>query len=54
MALFWAAIGFFKNPSSHRQVWFEDTAEAADVIQLADLLYRLLDRVESRIRPQAP
>ena len=32
MALFWAAIGVFKNPSSHRQVRFEGPGEAADVI----------------------
>jgi uncharacterized protein (TIGR02391 family) len=51
MALFWGAIGVFKNPSSHRQVRFEDPGEAADVIQLADLLHRLLDRTEARIKP---
>lgn len=44
MALFWGAIGVFKNPSSHRQVDFEDPTLASEVILLADLLLRLLDR----------
>lgn len=48
MELFAGAIGSFKNPSSHRVVDYEDSAEAAEVILLADLLMRLLDRVERR------
>lgn len=46
MELFKGAIGLFKNPSSHRRVDFEDATEAAEVVLLADLLLRLLDRLE--------
>ncbi|HVC99734.1 MAG TPA: TIGR02391 family protein [Candidatus Dormibacteraeota bacterium] len=49
-ALFWGAIGVFKNPSSHRQVRFEDSTEAAEVVLFADLLLRLLDRTEARLK----
>ena len=44
MALFWGAIGVFKNPSSHRQVDFDDPTLASEVILLADLLLRLMER----------
>ncbi len=44
MALYWGAIGMFKNPSSHRQVDFDDPIIASEVILLADLLLRLLDQ----------
>ena len=50
MALFWGAIGVFKNPPSHRQVDYQDPTQAAEVVLLADLLLRLLDEVETRIR----
>ena len=48
-ALFAGAIGVFKNPSSHRQIDFDDPTEAAEVVLLADLLMRLLDRREGDI-----
>jgi uncharacterized protein (TIGR02391 family) len=48
MALFWGAIGVFKNPSSHRQVAYEDPTVASEVVLLADLLLRLLDDLPGR------
>jgi uncharacterized protein (TIGR02391 family) len=47
MALFWGAIGFFKNPASHRRVHYEDATEASEAVLLADLLLRILDRVQA-------
>jgi hypothetical protein len=48
MALFRGAIGTFKNPSSRRAVNYDDPVLAAEVVLLADLLMRLLDRVGAR------
>lgn len=48
MELFAGAIGTFKNPSSHRQVDYADPTEASEVVLLADLLMRLLDRIAAR------
>jgi uncharacterized protein (TIGR02391 family) len=45
MNLFAGAIGLFKNPASHRRVDFGDATEAAEVVLLADLLMRLLDKL---------
>ena len=47
MDLFAGAIGSLKNPSSHREVDFDNPLEAAEVVFLADLLMRILDRIES-------
>ena len=44
MSLYAGAIGLFKNPPSHRRVDYSDPAEASEVVLLADLLLRLLER----------
>jgi hypothetical protein len=49
MALYNGLIGALKNPSSHRQVDYEDPVEAAEVILFADLLLRMLDRREAEV-----
>ncbi len=46
MQLFAGAMGVFKNPSSHREVEFDDPTEAAEVVLLADLLLRILNRLD--------
>ena len=48
MKVFKGAIGLFKNPSSHRIVDYDDSTEAAEIVLLADLLHRILDRIEQR------
>jgi uncharacterized protein (TIGR02391 family) len=46
MELFAGAIGTFKNPPSHRQIDYANPTEASEVILFADLLMRLLDRIQ--------
>jgi uncharacterized protein (TIGR02391 family) len=46
MDLFAGAIALFKNPGSHKDVEYSDPTEATEAILLADLLMRILDRVE--------
>jgi uncharacterized protein (TIGR02391 family) len=47
MALFRGAIGTFKNPTSHRPVDYDDPTLASEVVLLADLLLRMLDRIQA-------
>ncbi|MEX0834065.1 MAG: TIGR02391 family protein [Actinomycetota bacterium] len=46
MELFKGAMGFLRNPNSHREVVYEDQTEAAEAVMLADLLMRILDHME--------
>lgn len=48
-ALFAGAFGALRNPAGHRQVEYSDVSEAAEGVQLASLLMRILDRVEERL-----
>jgi uncharacterized protein (TIGR02391 family) len=51
MELFSGAMGAFRNPAAHRPVDYADPTEAVEVVLLADLLLRMLDRVEGRLAP---
>jgi hypothetical protein len=47
------AIGYLRNPTSHREVLYDDDpTEAAEVVMLADLLLRMLDRIEGDRAPK--
>jgi uncharacterized protein (TIGR02391 family) len=48
-ALFAGAYALLRNPAGHREVNYDDVSEAADAVQTASLLMRILDRVESRL-----
>jgi uncharacterized protein (TIGR02391 family) len=45
-AFFAGAYGVLRNPSGHREVNYEDVAEAAEAVQTASLLMRILDYIE--------
>lgn len=49
-SLFAGAYGALRNPSGHRDIDYDDVAEAAEAVALASLLMRVLDRVERRLR----
>jgi uncharacterized protein (TIGR02391 family) len=49
-ALFAGAYAVFRNPSGHREVDYDDVIEAAEMVQTASLLMRILDRAERRLR----
>lgn len=48
---FAGAYAILRNPSGHREVNYDDVAEAADAVQAASLLMRILDRVDKRLNP---
>ena len=45
MAMFWGAIGVFKNPSSHRLASVDDPQTAAEAVLLANALLRITDQM---------
>lgn len=49
--LYAGGIGLFKNPTSHRDVKFDDPVEAVELIMLADLLMRIAKRRKSSNQP---
>jgi len=46
--LFKGSIGFFKNPSSHRTVNYEDRLNTIEILALADLLLQILSTAQPR------
>ncbi len=46
MELFTGGIGFFKNPSSHRDIVFFDPKEVADIIHFSNQLLRIVDSID--------
>lgn len=47
--LFAGSYATLRNPSGHREVDYDDVAEAAEAVVTASLLMRVLDRIERRI-----
>ena len=45
MALFWGAIGVYKNPTSHRLASVQDPQAAFEAIMLANTLLRITEDV---------
>jgi uncharacterized protein (TIGR02391 family) len=48
-SLFAGVYAVFRNPSGHRDVDYDDVAEAAEAVVTSSLLMRMLDRVERRL-----
>jgi len=48
-ALLAGAYAVLRNPSGHRDVDYDDVAEAAEAVTTASLIMRILDRIERRI-----
>jgi len=42
-------LAVLRNPAGHREVDYNDIAAAAEAVQTASLLMRILDRVEKRL-----
>jgi uncharacterized protein (TIGR02391 family) len=53
-ALFAGAYGVFRNPAGHREINYDNVTEAAEAVQTASLLMRLLDRIERRVTTKKP
>jgi uncharacterized protein (TIGR02391 family) len=49
--LFSGAYAVLRNPAGHREVDYDDVSEAAEAVLTASMLMRILDRVETRVRP---
>lgn len=49
-ALFSGSYAVLRNPAGHREVNYDDVAEAAEAVQIASLLMRIVDRVEKRLQ----
>jgi uncharacterized protein (TIGR02391 family) len=47
--IFAGAYAVLRNPAGHRQADYADLSEAAEAVQTASLLMRILDRVEDRL-----
>lgn len=47
--LFAGAMAVLRNPAGHRELDYGDLSEAAEAVQFASLLMRILDRVEDRL-----
>jgi uncharacterized protein (TIGR02391 family) len=48
-AMFTGTYAILRNPAGHREVNYDDVAEAAEAVQVGSLLMRILDRVEQRL-----
>lgn len=51
LSLFRGSIGLYKNPSSHRDVDFEQPIQAAEAILIANHLLRIVEKRASHKRP---